>query len=794
MGNRFLYSGILLVLVSGCFGSSDQVLQSDLISKEIGLAVINNSSSSSNPEFRVTGLVEGDTFILYRDADEECKKGIIVGQGSKPANASHVDLKVANFGHAFRDANESERSYDYRVLIRHADQKTTCTQLASATVKFPSNISKISGIDVYSLCFLTANGEVFCKGRNLVQNSGSGSGFAGFTKVEGLSSVKDLSVHFNSACVLLQTGKIKCWGAGSFKKLGTGFTGVNYVPIEVPGLEGVISLDVGYQNVCAVVSSNQAYCWGENFGPAPKLITDSVTQVSVGLTHACARKTNGQVFCWGRNSWSQLGNGGTTAAPDGVFVSGINNAVEVSVGDTHSCARLSDNKVKCWGYGILGNGTDGYVFTPALVTGLTGVISLHSGQKAICAVMSTGQVKCWGANTIGELGDGTLTERLTPVTVSGITNAKQVVSLDGETCAVLSNGRVGCWSMIPKPDLMTMSNFKDISYVKDVTTANDVSVSRTHACFTGPGKFCWGQNSYGQFGNGTGLIRNYHDEPVFSGNATINLSMGTNFSCEIQNSGSWSKNVYCRGINNSGQMANGLINDLNYTEVIFNNSDATQVASGFYHACLLNRIGGVSCWGGNSYGQVGDGTTVVKSKPVTVAGLGKAIRISSGAYHSCAVLENGSVKCWGKNDRRQLGDGTATNRSTPVTVQGLTDVVDIAGGSDHQCALLKNGTVTCWGDNKVKPVSVSGLSGVTGISLGDDHSCALIQDGSVYCWGSDYGDEPVRINGLAGAIKLSSGGSTTCAVTASGTIGCWGSNENALRGHPMPALRVLFQN
>ncbi|MGD0394970.1 MAG: RCC1 repeat-containing protein, partial [Acidimicrobiales bacterium] len=71
-----------------------------------------------------------------------------------------------------------------------------------------------------------------------------------------------------------------------------------------------------------------------------------------------------------------------------------------------------------------------------------------------CALLATGGLECWGDNFYGELGNGTTggpdeeNGYDTPRPVTGITDAVSVVATEsGDVgyCAVLSTGGVECW-------------------------------------------------------------------------------------------------------------------------------------------------------------------------------------------------------------------------------------------------------------------------------------------------------------------------------------------------------------
>jgi len=162
--------------------------------------------------------------------------------------------------------------------------------------------------------------------------------------------------------------------------------------------------------------------------------------------------TTGTIQCWGLAL--VLGNGATTNSSTPVTVSSITNAISVSIGEAHACAVLSNGSVMCWGsgqpnFGQLGNGTNTNGSVPVTVSGITGAVAVAAGYSYACAVLSGGTIRCWGYNADGELGNGTTTNSPVPVTVNGITSGVSVAAASaysfGHTCAILNGGTVQCW-------------------------------------------------------------------------------------------------------------------------------------------------------------------------------------------------------------------------------------------------------------------------------------------------------------------------------------------------------------
>ncbi len=324
--------------------------------------------------------------------------------------------------------------------------------------------------------------------------------------------------------------------------------------------------------------------------------------------------------------------------------------------------------------------------------------------------------------------------------------------LQGHTCAVtLDEGGVKCWGnnmfgQLGNGTLVPSTTPVSVTGLESGVTS--VSTSALHNCaVTSSGEVkCWGKNNYGQLGVSSGST-SFSALPLSVLGGATSVSAGINHTCGVV-----SEAVKCWGYNGYGQLGNGNTTDSAMPVSVQGlESGVASVSTGALHTCAVTTGGAAKCWGSNANGQLGDGNTTDSAMPVSVQGLESGVAsVSVGNAHTCAVRTSGSAKCWGRNANGQLGDNSTTQRNAPVDVVGLgSEVTSISAGIAHTCAVIK-GAAKCWGLNaygrlgdgsttsSVMPVSVSGLdSGVASVAAGIIHTCAVMTSGAAKCWGSN---------------------------------------------------------
>lgn len=628
-----------------------------------------------------------------------------LGNGSSANSAFPVDVSGLDGGvlliSAFRDhtcalmSSRDVRCWGSNGFGQLGNGSATASSMASNVLGLGGSAVYVSAGDKYS-CAVISGGAVKCWGRNLTGQLGNGTRTDSVVPVDvvGLGGgAMTVSAGIYHTCALGNDGGVKCWGSNGQGQLGNGSTMDSDLPVDVLNLTStVVQVTIGSMHTCVLTSLGGVKCWGQNvrgqLGNGTMMDSDvpvdvgglgsGVTVVEVGHYHGCAVTIDGKAFCWGANSSGQVGNGSRTDAsvPTDVTVFGV---LAVSSGDSHTCVLTNLGSVKCWGsnyYGQLGNGSFTDSATPVNVNGLnTGIVAIATGYSHSCVVTSLGGVKCWGNNQDGQLGNGSTSRSAVPVDVIGLSSGVMAVTAGfGHTCALMSNRSVKCWG---NDDYGQLGNglspaSNTPSDVPGLVGVYAIAAGFLHTCVGLYGRVqCWGKNDTGQLGDGT---TSASQVPVDSTVAIVDFRSiaGSSFhSCAVSDS-AMVGTVRCWGWGGNGRLGNGAAMDAPVPPVdVINVINAKAVSVGEGHSCALTADGKVLCWGGNPWGQLGNGTTMDAAVPGYVLGMDYVVQISSGSRHVCAVTVGSEVRCWGDNRLGQLGDGTTTSSATYRTVKML---------------------------------------------------------------------------------------------------------------------------
>lgn len=503
--------------------------------------------------------------------------------------------------------------------------------LTPVTVPGIGNAAQLAGAS-YHNCILTSDGAVKCWGYGFNGQLGSGNSNSSATPVQviGLTTgVAAIATGGYHGCALLNDSSVKCWGGNFLGQLGDGGTLDQFTPVAVARLSNDTAwIATGENHSCALSQVGKIRCWGANGlgelgdGTVRSVrtpvavvgLSSGTAGVSAGGFHACG-VANGGARCWGQNSNGQLGNGTRVPSSSPVAVSGLSSGVSTVVaGIYHSCAIMTSTTVRCWGAnssGQLGDGSNIDRPTPVDVPGLVNVTQLALGLDYTCAVTQDGTARCWGDNQNGQLGDGSTTSRNAPTVVSGLSNVQRISTGQTHTCAVAGGG-AKCWGANRSGQLgngNTTRQLTPVSVPGLSTGVADVGAGLGHTCAltTGGSLKCWGDNYYGQLGNGSRTNSLTPVDVAVSAQDAQKLATGENYNCLITTS----KKLYCWGANLNGELGNGSADQVIATPTLVGSeSDVTAVSAGLRFTCII-AAGAARCFGNNNEGELGNGVQLI---------------------------------------------------------------------------------------------------------------------------------------------------------------------------------------
>jgi alpha-tubulin suppressor-like RCC1 family protein len=328
-----------------------------------------------------------------------------------------------------------------------------------------------------------------------------------------------------------------------------------------------------------------------------------------------------------------------------------------------------------------------------------------SARLHTCALSAPGELSCWGFNMSSELGDGTTNDSPTPIALS-LTGVSVVAAGGRHTCAIATDG-LYCWGDNTNGQCGTGSGMATHGMPAPVGglpgTAVDVAAGTDHTCaVTSDNRlFCWGRNDEGELA--LGAIATDHATPTevtgLSG-TPVRVSTHRTFTCVRHAEGT----ADCFGDNYYSQLGDGRTSDVLVPQRVPGLTGVVQIGVGDGHACALRGTGEVLCWGENSFGQIGNGTmSSAGVRSHSIVGVpAPAFQLAVGGAHTC-VRTAAAVYCWGVNSNYQTGNTSAFPVVLPQLVTGVGAVEELYSGTSHTCAIVDSSTsppdLRCWGDN-----------------------------------------------------------------------------------------------
>ncbi|MFZ2278444.1 MAG: hypothetical protein WAW39_11615 [Prosthecobacter sp.] len=220
----------------------------------------------------------------------------------------------------------------------------------------------------------------------------------------------------------------------------------------------------------------------------------------------------------------------------------------------------------------------------------------------------------------------------------------------------------------------------------------------------------WGADAYGQLGNSVTTTSPspvaVNTAGVLAGKTVTAVANGPNLTLALCSDGTlaaWGNNVY-------GQLGNGTFATSNLPVAVTTSGTplagktVTAVSVGGTHCLAVCSDGTVAAWGYNNYGQLGNNSTTQSTVPTAVVTAGTplagktVIAVSAGDSHSLALCSDGTMAVWGQNLFGQLGNNSTTTSTVPtaVTTSGVLSgktVISVSAGNTYSLALCSDGKV-----------------------------------------------------------------------------------------------------
>ncbi|WP_174591115.1 RCC1 domain-containing protein [Methanocella conradii] len=351
-----------------------------------------------------------------------------------------------------------------------------------------------------------------------------------------------------------------------------------------------------------------------------------VNTISAGSLHAVVLLGNGTVWGWGLDMLGQCGDNRTANSPTVQLIpveAEVSGVKSISSGGFFTIALMDDGTVWAWGantWGQLGRNQNDSHPIPAVIPGLSNITSISAGSEFALALKEDGTVWAWGHNEYGQLGDGApsdqninswyMAHRSTPDRVVGLSDIKLISAYETNALAVDGAGNIWAWGGY-RLNMSTLNGFSTparFGVLKNVT-----AVSR-NGFLTSDGRvYVLTFNSSKLTKDPQGVPYDLVEVPGLT-NITM-ISFGRGHCAALKDDGT----VWTWGDNSYGQLGDGTNKSRPIPMRVHGLSNITHIAAGDAYTIAISEDGTIWGWGDDSCGQLGDGDSghgLYKKSPV----------------------------------------------------------------------------------------------------------------------------------------------------------------------------------
>ena len=508
------------------------------------------------------------------------------------------------------------------------------------------------------------------------------------TQVGTYTDWAKIDAQWSHVLAIKSNGTLWGWGYNNHYQVKSPSNDV-LTPTQIGTDTDWANCSTGFQHSIAIKSNGTLYTWGvdnesqlgqgtinANVSTPTQVGTDTDWEViSGGYNHTMAIKTNGDMYTWGGGSSGQLGDGAGTRRANPTLI-GSSSWSKISAGSYTSAGILSNGSLLTWGDSAsykTGTGDTIDVLVPTItLSGSWLDTKLHSNSGI--ALKDDGTVYAWGVNTKGPLGDGTFDTRPTPIQISTEVYSK-IDAGNTHTLAIKSDDSLFAWGDNTYGQLMDDSTTDSFNPVQKVLSKEEPKLYLEDS----------------RISNKAYTINN----TVTSITKYTKINVGSSHVLALKENGI----IYTWGNNNYGQLGNG-DNIISNTQLqLGSDNNWTDISVFAYSNIALKSDGTIWVWGANDYGQLADGTVLSSNIPLQVGTDTNWSKIISGYDHFLAIKSDGTLWGWGRNQFGALGLGDTSHRDTPTQIGTDTDWDILGAGGNHSLVIKSNGTLWVTGYN-----------------------------------------------------------------------------------------------
>lgn len=231
---------------------------------------------------------------------------------------------------------------------------------------------------------------------------------------------------------------------------------------------------------------------------------------SIGDDFGVGVKPNGTLWAWGTNTYGQLGDGTTISRSDPIQVGTSSNWSFVHAAQLTGYAINSSGQLWAWGYngtGQLGNSTTISRSQPVQVGAEIYWRKVGGKAQHTLAINDVGSLFTWGYGDFGELGIGALTRRSSPIQINAGTSyiyatagsgVSAVIRHDGYlfVCGANNSGQLGLGDTVTRTTFTAPPTLSPVNHVT-VWSGTGIGIGGMFAIETTNNRLMgWGSNSY----------------------------------------------------------------------------------------------------------------------------------------------------------------------------------------------------------------------------------------------------------------------------------------------------------